>query len=216
LKEYEITIKEDPTNMPIRKRHIALLRSLGRPTDAIAALTYLLDSSPTDAESWAELADLYASQNLLSQAIFSLEEVLLITPNAWNVHARLGELLYLSALAAGEGGGTYRGIAEAMRRFCRSIELNDSYLRGFYGLKLTTDRLLTLQAPKRNNNDSSPEDLPLPSTTTIQKLHELATHKLAEIVRRGSAKEPGWGGYEEAEVIAVRELLDRDGAKVVR
>ncbi|KAF2499469.1 TPR-like protein [Lophium mytilinum] len=214
LKEYETTIKDDPTNMPIRKRHIALLRSLGRPTDAIAALTYLVDSSPTDAEAWAELADLYASQNLLPQAIYSLEEVLLITPNAWNIHARIGELLYLSAISNGEGGASYKGLAEAMRRFCRSVELNDGYLRGFYGLKLTTSRLLTLQVPKRN--DSSAEDLPLPPVTTIEKLNELATTKLAEIVRRGSAKESGWGGYEEAELIAARELLNRDGANVVR
>ena len=53
--------------------------------DAIAALVELLDSSPTDAEAWSELSDLYHSQGLYQQAIFSLEEVLLITPNAWNV-----------------------------------------------------------------------------------------------------------------------------------
>lgn len=54
-------------------------------TEAIAALNEFLISSPTDAEAWAELADLYASQGLYPQAIFSLEEVLLVTPYAWNV-----------------------------------------------------------------------------------------------------------------------------------
>jgi hypothetical protein len=44
-----------------------------------------LQVSPTDAESWAELADLYFTQNAYEQAIFCLEEVLLILPNAWNV-----------------------------------------------------------------------------------------------------------------------------------
>lgn len=52
------------------------------------ALNSLLDASPTDAEAWAELADLYISQGLYQQGIFALEEVLLITPNAWNVSAR--------------------------------------------------------------------------------------------------------------------------------
>lgn len=70
---------------PVRKRKIALLRSMSRSSDAIAALVELLDSSPTDAEAWAELSDLYLTQSLYSQAIYCLEEVLLITPNAWNV-----------------------------------------------------------------------------------------------------------------------------------
>lgn len=67
------------------KRRIALLRSLNKPTEAIAALNEFLDSSPTDAEAWAELSDLYLSQGMYQQAIFALEEVLLITPYAWNV-----------------------------------------------------------------------------------------------------------------------------------
>lgn len=58
---------------------------MGKITDAIAALTEILDNSPIDAEAWSELADLYLSQGAYSQDIFCLEEVLLITPNAWNV-----------------------------------------------------------------------------------------------------------------------------------
>lgn len=53
--------------------------------EAITALNQFLDSSPTDAEAWAELSDLYLSQGMYQQAIFALEEVLLITPYAWNV-----------------------------------------------------------------------------------------------------------------------------------
>lgn len=67
------------------KRRVALLRSLQRPSDAISALIELLDAIPTDAEAWGELANLYQSQGLGSQAIFSLEEALLIAPNSWNV-----------------------------------------------------------------------------------------------------------------------------------
>ena len=67
------------------KRRVVLLRSLNRPSDAIATLIQFLDAIPTDAEGWCELADLYQSQGLSAQAIFSLEEALLIAPNAWNV-----------------------------------------------------------------------------------------------------------------------------------
>jgi ER membrane protein complex subunit 2 len=69
-----------------------LLRSLGRTSDAVTALNALLDFSPTDAEAWSELADIYSSQGLYAQAIYALEEVLVLMPNAWNVSNRMSEL----------------------------------------------------------------------------------------------------------------------------
>lgn len=135
LGRYEELLQEDPTLFAVQKRRAALLRSMGKTSEAVAALTELLDASPTDAESWAELADVYLTQGLYEQAIFSLEEVLLVTPNAWNIHARLGEVLFLASNKA-ESAEKLKGLSEAMRRFCRSIELCDDYLRGYYGLKL--------------------------------------------------------------------------------
>lgn len=73
-----------------------MLRSLGRTNEAVSGLIALLDFCPVDAESWAELAEIYFSQGLYAQAIYSLEEVLVLAPNAWNVSniyfytARLG------------------------------------------------------------------------------------------------------------------------------
>ena len=101
LKEYDSILGKDPSNMvritnpvtntfayafqPISKRRIALFKTLKQNSEAITALTQFLDASPTDAEAWAELADLYVSQGMYQQGIFALEEVLLVTPNAWNV-----------------------------------------------------------------------------------------------------------------------------------
>lgn len=105
LEEYHQVLAEDPVNtvrppstakcsmpnakipllQPVAKRRIALLRNLSRVNDAIDALVELLESSPTDIEAWAELADLYLAQDLFSQAIFCFEEILLVSPNAWNV-----------------------------------------------------------------------------------------------------------------------------------
>lgn len=59
-----------------------------RTTDAITALVDYVEHFPTDVEAWVELAELYQSQGLFSQCIFSIEEALLITPNAWNVSLR--------------------------------------------------------------------------------------------------------------------------------
>lgn len=51
------------------------------------------------------------------------------------MHARLGEVLFMAAKAGGEGSHEQH-LAEALKRYCRSIELCDDYLRGYYGLKM--------------------------------------------------------------------------------
>jgi hypothetical protein len=130
-----------------------------------------------------------------------------------------------------------RGLSEAMRRYCRSIELCNNFLRGYYGLKLvtldcatssittnkfqTTKKLLEVlpnasKSALNTTSDSSYSDLPLPSVKSVEKLNEVATLKLAEIIRRNAAKERGWDGYDEAEIIAARALLDKDSQKVER
>lgn len=77
--------RQTDEQQPIAKRRVALLRSMGKTPEAISSLIWLLDFNPTDAEAWGELADLYLSQGLYSQAIYALEEVLVLVPNAWNV-----------------------------------------------------------------------------------------------------------------------------------
>ncbi|ETS80369.1 hypothetical protein PFICI_07898 [Pestalotiopsis fici W106-1] len=213
LKEYNAILDKNPTNIPIVKRRVALLRSLGRVSDAVAALLSLLDFSPTDSEAWSELSDMYFSQGLYPQAIFALEEVLVLQPNAWNIHARLGELLLMAAKSS-QPADASRQLGEAVKRFCRSVELCDDYLRGFYGLKLATRKLL--QEPPKIAKQSSDNDMPLPDATTLRRLDELATEKLAEITRKFAAGEKGWQGYDEAEVVAAKALLEEDSSAVTR
>lgn len=44
---------------------------------------------------------------------------------------------YMAATASGADENTARKyLAESLKRFCRSIELCDDYLRGYYNLKL--------------------------------------------------------------------------------
>ncbi|CZR57889.1 uncharacterized protein PAC_07778 [Phialocephala subalpina] len=213
LEEYEAILKKDSSNIPVTKRRIALLKSLKKTPEAITALNQFLDSSPTDAEAWAELADLYASQGMYQQSIFGLEEVLLITPYAWNIHARLGEILYMAAISGEAGAEKY--LAESLRRFCRSIELCDDYLRGYYGLKLTTGRLLT-GVPQASRQAKSDSVLAAPDSKTVERLNETATAKLTEIVRLSTRGDAAWGGYDKAELIAAKALLDTDTVKTTR
>ncbi|KAH8726355.1 hypothetical protein GQ44DRAFT_706162 [Phaeosphaeriaceae sp. PMI808] len=215
---YEKILREDPTNMSVRKRRVAVLKALGRPQDAITAITLLLQNSPTDVEAWAEASELYANQAAWGQAIFCAEEVLLVMPNAWSAHAHIATLHYLST--SSNSPLSPSALALSLKHFCRSIELNDSYLRGYYGVKLITPKLISLLndstaiSNKRANNHDE-DDVPIPKVETVKKLEEIATNKLGEIVRNYSSKKTGWTGYDEAEVIAARELLDR-GVKIER
>ncbi|KAI0977349.1 tetratricopeptide [Xylaria arbuscula] len=211
LAEYEQILQTNPANLPIAKRRAALFRSMGRNSAAVNALTQLLDMSPTDAEAWAELADLYLAQGLYSQAIFAQEEVLVLQPNAWNVHARLGEMLLMAAKTSDAS----KRLTEALKRFCRSVELSDNYLRGYYGLKLTVQQLLN-EASSKASKASESEEWPIPPSSTLQKLDEVATEKLAEIVRRNTSGEKDWQGYDKAEIAAARELLESGSVPTVK
>lgn len=204
LQSYEGILQSDPMNLAILKRRIAIKKSLSRPQEAITALVEYLESNATDAEAWCELADLYQTQGMNAQAVFCLEEALLITPNAWNLHARMGELAY-SCVAAGSEGtqAAQKLLADAVRRFSRSIELCDDYLRGYYGLKKATHRLLEGQ---KSLVPSSGPDIPPPGV--INQLHDLASDKLRHIInsRKGQSSKSDWG---IAELAAAQELLDR-------
>jgi hypothetical protein len=150
-------------------------------------------------------------------------------------------MLFVSANATEDAGGKLKLLADAQRSFCRSVELCDDYLRGYYGLKLvsslisilsfvfrlinkkqTSQHLLVAlsqsssKPPKAQSADATVGDLPPPSVASVEKLRELSTKKLSEIVRRSMGGERGWDGYDQAELIAARELLDRDAQSVQR
>ncbi|KAL2801892.1 hypothetical protein BJX63DRAFT_140542 [Aspergillus granulosus] len=197
LKRYDDILSQDPVNLPILKRRIALLRSLSKTSDAISSLVKLLDATPTDVEAWCELAELYQSQGMSPQAIFSLEEALLIVPHAWNVHARLGEILYIYACSL-EGEAMYKQLQLSIRHFCRSVELCDDYLRGFYGLALATSPSLV--------NGSSELTV---GKDTLFSLHALARRKLEQTLSRENSKQPHLREYDENELSAVKKLLGR-------
>ncbi|KIX00268.1 uncharacterized protein Z518_10407 [Rhinocladiella mackenziei CBS 650.93] len=201
LQDYNKILMDNPMNVPIHKRRIALIKSLGRHQDAITDLVEFVDSFPTDMEAWCELSDLYYSQGCSSQAIFCLEEAIIITPNAWNLHARLGELEYMAGLSSTETTEGQKHLTQAVQRFSRSIELCDDYLRGFYGLRLATDKLLqTSMTPKGNSNLVIPPE-------KLQRLNRLATSKLDAIVEeRSSRRSPGG---DQSEVLAAQELLSK-------
>lgn len=179
LQDYNKKLSENPVNVPILKRRIALLRSLNRHEEAVSALVDYLEAFPTDAEAWCELADLYQSNAMSAQAIFSLEEALLVTPNSWNLHAQLGELLYISTTAADQNNNITQNLARSVKHFLRSLELCENYIRGLYGLILTTSELIKhlKSLPKHNIGDE------IPSAETLEKVKAVAIQKAEKLIQ---------------------------------
>ncbi|PLB36713.1 uncharacterized protein BDW47DRAFT_108350 [Aspergillus candidus] len=205
LQKYDSILSENPVNLPILKRRVAILRSMSKPVEAISSLVEILKAVPTDAEAWCELADLYVAQGMTHQAIFCLEESLLIAANAWNIHARLGEVLYICARSGDETSGQY--LVRSIRCFCRSIELCDDYLRGFYGLVMATSPLLDgKQGDTKFKISAAQWEKTIPAAT-ISKLHIFAKRRLEHIIELRSSDHQLWESCQ-GEIIAAKELLD--------
>lgn len=121
----------------------------------------------------------------------------------------------MAATASGADDNVARKyLAESLKRFCRSIELCDDYLRGYYGLKLVTSKVLN--EPAKFNKQTDADDFAFPSTAIVERLAEKATQKLSEIVRHGTTKEKGWSGYDDTEITAAQELLSEESFGFVR
>ena len=71
-------------------------------------------------------------------------------------------------------------------------------------------------SPQLSRPSKSEDVANLPDTKTVQLLNQKATEKLHDILRRCAGGEQGWQGYDSAELIAVREILDRDATPVTR
>jgi hypothetical protein len=54
------------------------------------------------------------------------------------MHAKLGEIIYSTADFKSNPAELSRVMAESMRRYLRSVELCENYLKGYYGLKLVS------------------------------------------------------------------------------
>ena len=78
-----------------------------------------------------------------------------------------------------------------------------------------SNKLLSLM-PHLARQSKSEDSTPLPDIKSIEVLNEKATAKLSEIVRRSVGGEKGWQGYDAAELIAARELLNRDATPATR
>ena len=78
-------------------------------------------------------------------------------------------MLFISSINSSESSEG-KLLAEALRRFCRSIELCDDYLRGYYGLKMVG--LMSKKSWQDNVIDANVADIGSPALNDFQRLEE--------------------------------------------
>lgn len=77
-----------------------------------------------------------------------------------------------------------------------------------------TDQILGDNGKGKKQNSDGGFDMP--QLTTVEKLNQAATAKLGEIVRKNTAGEPLWQGYDSGEIAAARKLLEQTASNVTR
>ncbi|KAG4305197.1 hypothetical protein PORY_001367 [Pneumocystis oryctolagi] len=183
LKYYNDILSMDESNIPILKRKITLLRSLGRTEEAVNELVKFLDIWYLDAEAWAELADIYFSFHLYKKASFCYSELLLLQPSSHLIHARYALVLYIQSFTKPDL------LHIATREYLRSIELYKNFLQGFCGLKQCCISLLKQPSSFWNDKKTNNEiDLLGEKPLKIQKvksLNEMASKMLKKFLHEG-------------------------------
>ncbi|KAI8054488.1 hypothetical protein BDF22DRAFT_742419 [Syncephalis plumigaleata] len=184
---YASLLETDETNMLAAKRHIVILKQTGRIQNAITALTNYLDTYYSDQEAWMELCE-YA------QAIFCMEEVIVMQPQNPGFHLKYAEILY-----------TTGQIALALKEYCRVVELSPTQIRAWYGVKLCTTQLLKSRSTTSNTGSGHAtvttttsssssrshglvtQSVEPPTEKILYELDALATDRLSAAYARGPA-----------------------------
>lgn len=142
---YDELVAADETDMAARKRLVAVAKAAGDPGEATRLALAHVDTFAGDAEAWAELAALYAARGCLQQALFCLEECVLLRPLLHAYHLR-----YADTVAALGDART------AAKYYCRVLELCPGQVAALYGLRWCCERVLREQRPQQAAAPASP------------------------------------------------------------
>ncbi|WFD21547.1 TPR-like protein [Malassezia equina] len=161
---YELLLRKESSNMLVNKRRLACIKASpnGIPL-ATEGLAELVDIFPTDQESWLELASLYLQQNKYAQAVFALEELVLLAPQNSFYLLKYAETLY----TAGD-------MVHAYKIYLRILELGEGNLDPCTGHKMDSVKgpwVRTLWGLKMDSG-----------VTSVERVDALVTKLLLESV----------------------------------
>ncbi|KAH0481900.1 MAG: hypothetical protein KVP17_000416 [Porospora cf. gigantea B] len=156
-------LKKDPTNVAARKALLGL--SLHSPAKKVELLRSHLDDFPSDEESWRELAHTLSGLGAYEDAVFCLEEGLLLKPTNTYVMLTLGELLL-----------SLDRVEDARKYFARVLQIDNNCSRAWWYLLFTskhhsvTDRKRQFELPELTKHAKArlaPKDLSQPLSRAV-------------------------------------------------
>ena len=127
-KIYKIILNEDPANLIVRKRSIAITKAQNKTVDTVNELKEYLDVYMSDQEAWMELAEMYISLQEFHKAAFCLEELILTHPHNHLYHQRFAEIHYTI--------GSVESLELSRKYFAQALKLDPNNIRALYGLFL--------------------------------------------------------------------------------
>ena len=138
---YNTMLKDDPSNLIIRKRLIAMKKSQNKYEETIEELNLYLRDYMADQEAWMELSELYIHQQEFSKAAFCMEEMILSHPHNHLYHQRYAAIQFTI--------GTPDSMEKATKYYAQALKLDPSNMRAMYGLFLSSSN--TAQAKSASN-----------------------------------------------------------------
>jgi len=128
------------------KRKASFSKFNGNFKEYIDKLLEIADIIPTDSELWAELGEAYFASGQFLQAIHAYQEVILLTPHAYNIFARIAEIYH--TLVVRNPNYNFVDKLEYLRlsvqHYLRAVELCPVYVRGWAGVQIVSQKILTL------------------------------------------------------------------------
>ncbi|TPX61670.1 hypothetical protein PhCBS80983_g01010 [Powellomyces hirtus] len=188
---YNAALEQDEVNVLIHKRLVAVLVSQGKRTEAIERLVVYVDAFMQDVEGWTELAALYLEENMLQQAAFCFEELLMLRPQNHLYHVRYAELLY-----------TLGKFDPAVKYYCAALELCRDNVRALCGLRVATAAVLAGQGKEKGAATGGKNAKKVVSVTregdevdvvdseTITALSKLANDRLSALYTEAAPEYP--------------------------
>lgn len=145
---YNIMLTDDPANLHIKKRIIAMKKAQGKIEETINELNIYLKEFMGDQEAWMELCELYIRQQDFFKAAFCVEELILCHPHNHLYHQRYAEIHFTI--------GTVESMEKAKKYFAQALKLDPNNIRALYGFFLSASNLIggkTASTTKKKNVD---------------------------------------------------------------
>ncbi|XP_069777088.1 ER membrane protein complex subunit 2 isoform X3 [Narcine bancroftii] len=130
----------DDLAMAARKRKIAILKALGKTTEAIRELNEYLEQFVGDQEAWHELAELYINEHDYGKAAFCLEELMMTNPHNHLYCQLYAEVKYTH--------GGLENLEISRKYFSQALKLNNRNMRALFGLYMSASHIAS--NPKAN------------------------------------------------------------------